>query len=161
VGFLITATLLVVVSLAVSSVLIALLADAKLWRGSGVGTMLIGAVAVWLAIDLLRRIAAWRWNTWDEQEREQFRSARGGRLTDARRRPLGRLTDLVAAGFAVTGGLLLLAAVAGPEHLTRPALTLAAVVAVIIWLVGVAQDAENQRGGIEPDHASPLPMSSS
>lgn len=160
VGFLVTSALLVVVGATLGSVLVALLADAKLWRGSGVGTMFIGAAIVWLSVDVLRRMSAWRWNAWDEQEREQFRGARGSRLTDAGRRPLGRLVDLVNAGLAIAGGLLLLAAIAGPDHLVRPALITAAVVVVMIWLVGVAQDAENQRGGIEPDRASPLPMSS-
>lgn len=156
--------LLAILSVAAFSVVIAIAGDAP-FGGTSLGVMAIGSVVVWLLFKLLSRVANWRWDAWDEQEREQFRQSKGGEVPDAEgRRPYGRGIDLLAIGLVGVGAMTLAVAIGGPfvpPNVVPQAFGVVVGIVLLIGLVGAGQDAANSRAGVRPRAMSPLPSSGS
>lgn len=134
--------------------------------GAPLGEVAIGTVAIWVLFGLLGRVANWRWNAWDDREREQFRQARGVgqppalQVTPGR---WGRRVDVLVIFLVSTAALALAAALGAPllSDDTRFSLAYAVGGIVIgIWLIGSGQDAANSRAGIRPAEIAPLPSAS-
>jgi hypothetical protein len=126
------------------------------------GMLVLGAIVVWLIFKGLAGVANWRWDAWDGRERETFRRRRG--VTSAR--PLfdfehgGRWFDLGVIGLVAIAAIVVAVGIAVPylEVWQVPrAATVAAVIVVGIFLIGVAQDAYNTRSGTAPRQVTPLP----
>ena len=154
--------LLVVVGVATFSTVVALAGDTA-YGATSLGVAAIGALAVWLLFKLLARLANWRWDAWDDQEREQFRQSKGGEEPDAaERRPFGRQVDLLVIGLIGAAAMTLALAVGGPFIRDAAAMQAFGVVGGAVLLVGVVgagQDAANSRAGVKPQEMTPLPSS--
>jgi hypothetical protein len=154
--------LLVVVGVATFSTVVALAGDTA-YGATSLGVAAIGALAVWLLFKLLARLANWRWDAWDDQEREQFRQSKGGEEPDAaERRPFGRQVDLLVIGLIGAAAMTLALAVGGPFIRDAAAMQAFGVVGGVVLLVGVVgagQDAANSRAGVKPQEMTPLPSS--
>jgi hypothetical protein len=157
------AGMLAILTVAAFSVAIAIAGDAP-FGGTSLGVMGIGSVVAWLLFKLLSRVANWRWDAWDEQEREQFRQSKGGDEPDAQgRRPYGRRVDLLAIGLVGVAAMTLAVAIGGPfvpPNVVPQAFGVVVGIVLLIGLVGAGQDAANSRAGVRPRVMSPLPSSS-
>jgi hypothetical protein len=159
-GLGVMATVAVLAFLVVGT-LVAVVGDAA-YGGAGLGALTLGAIVAWVLYRLLGGVANWRWQAWDEQEREQFRQSLDPSDRRVSRRPWGRLIDQASIGFACVAAVVLAAAIGAP--FIRPGTAASAAVAVgvlvvAIWLIGVAQDAANSRSGVKPTEMTPLPTS--
>jgi hypothetical protein len=139
--------------------LLAIVGDAG-YGGTTLGAATLGAVVVYVLYRLLGGVANWRWQAWDEQEREQFRQTLEPGRVRVGDRPWGRRVDLVVIGFACVAAVVLAAAIGAPIIGTAAAFAAGGVVlliVVIIWMIGAGQDAANSR--VEPGEVTPLPTS--
>lgn len=139
--------------------LFAIVADAE-YGATTLGAATIGAVVVYVLYKLLRGVANWRWQAWDEQEREQFRQTLEPGRVIVSDRPWGRRVDLLVIGFACVAAVVLAAAIGAPIIGTDAAIAAGGVVLLVvfvIWMIGAGQDAANSRSGVEPAEVTPLP----
>jgi len=140
--------------------------------GAPLGEVAIGAAAIWLLFNLLGRVANWRWDAWDERERDQFRRARGaepppspvepppsreapppprrsaGRVATAwLLRSLlgtwGRRVDLLVIGFIATAGLALAVGLGAPVGSADARWWLCGAAAGIVFIVWLIGSAQD------------------
>jgi hypothetical protein len=154
---------LAMIGVAAFSTVVAIAGDTA-YGGSSLGVAAIGSVVVWLLFKLLGRVANWRWDAWDEQEREQFRQSKGGDVPNAEEsRPYGRGIDLLVIGLGGAAAMILAAAIGAPfvpDDAVLKAFGMVVGVVLLIGVVGAGQDAANSRAGVRPQEMSPLPASS-
>jgi hypothetical protein len=134
-----------------------IVADAE-YGGTSLGAAILGAFVVYVLYRLLGGVATWRWQAWDEQEREQFRQTLEPGSGKVGERPWGRRVDVLVIGFACVAAIVLAAAIGAPIIGTAAAIQAAGVVVlivVVIWMIGAGQDAAN--GPVEPSEVAPLP----
>jgi hypothetical protein len=134
-----------------------IVADAE-YGGTSLGAAILGAFVVYVLYRFLGGVANWRWQAWDEQEREQFRQTLEPGSGKVGERPWGRRVDVLVIGFACVAAIVLAAAIGAPIIGTAAAIQAAGVVVlivVVIWMIGAGQDAAN--GPVEPSEVAPLP----
>ncbi len=130
------------------------------YGGTGLGELVLGAIAVFLLYRLLTGVASWRWQAWDEQEREQYRQTMEPGNPTFSDRPWGRRIDLIVIAFIGVAGMVLAAAVGAPFIGGATAISAGGAVVLIVlvvWMIGAGQDAANSRSGVEPGEVTPLP----
>ena len=139
--------------------LLAIVGDAA-YGDTRLGSLTLGAAVVWLLFKLLGGVANWRWDAWDDQEREQFRQVQNATDTTFSKRPWGRRVDLLVIGFGCAAAVTLGGAIGAP-FVSPGTVSLAGGVVVamvvMIWIIGAGQDASNSRSGVEPAEMTPLP----
>ena len=156
------AGLLLVVGILTFGTAVAIFGDED-YGATTLGVAAIGVVVLRVLFTLLGRIANWRWDAWDEQEREQFRQAKGEAAPSAvQPRPWGRRVDLLVIGLVGVAAIALAMAVGAPfggPGLVGQASFVVVLLVVVIGLVGSGQDAANSRAGVSPQQMTPLPSS--
>jgi hypothetical protein len=153
--------LVAVVALLVVGTVVAVLGDAD-YGGAGLGALTLGAVVTWVLYRLLAGVANWRWQAWDEQEREQFRQTLEPGDPTFKDRPWGRRIDMACLAFASVAAVVLAGAIGAPLIGPGAAAWAGVIVGVLVvgvWLIGVAQDSANSRSGVKPAEMTPLPQS--
>jgi hypothetical protein len=150
-----------ITGVALVSAVVAIAADTT-YGGTTLGVAAAGSLVVWLLFKLLSRVANWRWDAWDEQEREQFRQFTGGVPEVEVRRPFGRRIDLLAIVLVGAAAMILAVAIGGPivpQNIALEGYGVVVGLVLVIGLVGAGQDAANS--GVRPQAVSPLPTTSS
>jgi hypothetical protein len=126
------------------------------------GAGALGAIVVWLLYRLVGGVAHWRWQSWDDQEREQFRQVQDKSVKEPSPRNWGVGFDLLSISFACVAAVILAAAVGGPTIDGDVAIAGgigALALIVLVWLVGSSQDAANSASGVRPGEVKQLPQS--
>jgi hypothetical protein len=159
-GLINMAILAVVAGLGVGT-LLAIVGDAD-YGGMRLGAGALGAIVVWLLYRLVGGVAHWRWQAWDDQEREQFRQVQDTSVATPSPRNWGVGFDLLSISFACVAAVILAAAVGGPMISGDVAITggvVALGLIVLVWLIGSSQDAANSASGVRPGEVKQLPQS--